>query len=161
MLVCVDTHVLIWGVQGVSRPNQSDMIPKTWCLLRDIDKAGDRILVPTPAIWEYLLGIDNEEHGNVISTFQQRFRIAPFDVKAAHIAARLWKNKMEGALDRDEWVACSGRQKLKIDCQIVAIAVACDAKIIYSEDPDIIRYSKDVIQVQPIPPIMEQVELSI
>lgn len=40
-LICLDTHVLIWGIQEVSTPNRGQMIPKAKAFLTSLD-LGDR-----------------------------------------------------------------------------------------------------------------------
>lgn len=106
----------------------------------DLQKAAERIVIPTPALTEFLMKVDNPaayvEHLNR----SRHFQIAPFGERAAvEMAAR----QAEAANAGD---ARSGTgapwNKMKFDRQIVAIASVERATAIYSIDADIPVYAK-------------------
>lgn len=129
------------------------MLPRAQRLLCDLDKQGARILIPTPIMWEYLLGISSANRDAALSTFNKRFRVIPFDALAASIASELWQNNKNNgkALDGAAWRAGHGRTKMKVDCQLVAVALANGADAIYSHDDDIRKYAGKRIPVLPLP----------
>lgn len=93
-----------------------------------------RIVVPTPALSEYLVGAG--EAGPKYLAIMGRsanFRIADFDTKAAvETAARIREAKDDGDKRsgcKEDW------QVIKYDRQIIAIAVVEGVSRIYSNDP--------------------------
>lgn len=70
------------------------------------------------------------------------FRIAPFDQKAAVEAAIAHRDALDrGGIKIDTETPDANRTKIKFDRQIVAIAKAENARIIYSDDNDVIAYA--------------------
>ena len=53
-MICFDTMVVIWGVQGTSKEGQSHMIARTQQYIKYLDKKNEKIIIPTPALTEYL-----------------------------------------------------------------------------------------------------------
>lgn len=80
---------------------------------------------------------------------EKNFFIAPFDTKAAMLAAEL-QRECFGALKSDENIS---RQALKADIKIVATAIAHGAKAIYSDDSHFQRISNGRILVKQVPPL--------
>ncbi len=115
-------------------------------LLKSLDKEKAKIVVPTPALSEVLIGAGDAapDYLDIINK-SSRFKVVPFGERAAvEVAAAL--REAIGAGDKKE----GGRSwaKLKFDRQIVAIATVEGAERIYSDDPDIARISKrDRIEV--------------
>ncbi len=127
-------------------------------LVERLAKAQVRILIPTPALCEFLCVADrngSEYLARLDST--SRFQIVSFDIAAAVEAARvisvaLGRGKKRAGRDGAPW------QKVKFDRQIVAIAKTHAATEIYSDDEDIAAFGHDagieVIGVSelPLPP---------
>jgi hypothetical protein len=103
-------------------------------LIEDLDVDAERIILPTPALSEFLIlaGKQASEYLDKISEMKT-FLIKPFDERAAiELAAieldiRSKGDKKGGS--KDVW------QKVKIDRQIVVISKINGAKRIFSEDP--------------------------
>ena len=104
----------------------------------------EHIILPTPAFAEFLVlaGSDAPQYISAIRD-NSIFRIYPFDEIAAIELAdmeiesrRKWGSK-KGAASDSEW------QKVKFDRQIVAIAKAHGATVIYSDDPHIAKHGED------------------
>jgi predicted nucleic acid-binding protein len=105
-------------------------------LVATLDKQKAKIVVPTPALSEVLIGAADAAPAYLeILSRHSRFRIAPFGERAAG-------DKKEGS---SNWA------KVKFDRQIVAIARIEGAERIYSNDDDIERLGKkdgiDVIRL--------------
>jgi hypothetical protein len=99
--------------------------------------SSDIIGVPTPAMAEVLVRAGNarSDYMRVLSD-SWRFQILPFDSRAAIEAAELVaavKSKSE------KWGTWA---KVKFDIQIVSIAKAEAASVIYSDDKDLENYAK-------------------
>ncbi|MEO8154380.1 MAG: PIN domain-containing protein [Rhizobacter sp.] len=104
-------------------------------LIATLAKQRTRVLIPTPALAEFLVkdGKAREAHLQELNR-RARFSIEPFDQKAAVECALL----LEEAWARGQQVKVT-HTKFKFDWQIVAIAASRNATAIYSDDPDIAR----------------------
>lgn len=152
-MVVFDTSVLLLALDPSTKP---PLDPETnGPLLR----AGERIehlidtlstdkqtiIIPTPVLSEILIyanlaGPKWLQYFNTTSVF----RVVPFDQKAAIEAALSIRSSLErGGLRIDASDPGVTRGKVKFDRQIVAIAKAEGADMIYSDDADIIKYAKD------------------
>lgn len=155
MTICIDTQIVIWGVQRKAEPPCDSMVLKAETFLRQLDASGERIIIPTPVIWEYLIGVPEPHHEATLAVFSKRFRVCPFDAKAARTAAELWRT-VEGDLTPEEVKRLGGRNRLKVDCQIVAVALDHDAEAIYSYDHGMPKFADGRIAVRPLPDVVEQ-----
>jgi predicted nucleic acid-binding protein len=105
-------------------------------LLDTLDAEGETILIPTPALGEFLIlaegdGPDylasiNGAKTMVVESFDER---AAIETAALELADRKGGDKRGGT--GAPW------QKVKVDRQIVAIAKVHGASTIYSDDPDV------------------------
>jgi len=106
-------------------------------LIGGIHGSGDRIVIPSPALSELLIGVGHSRKQILHElTHNPKFWIAPFDTRAA----------LELSLMAEIFLKRTGKKrgdaggtwaKVKFDWQIVAIAKVCSVSTIYSEDPDI------------------------
>ncbi len=106
-------------------------------LVSELQKSKSKILIPTPALSEFLAGA-----GKARDSYYQKlsassaFQVVAFDARAA----------MECALMIDETYTKADKQaraktwtKAKFDWQIIAITKVSGANVIYSDDGDIAR----------------------
>jgi len=118
-----------------------------------MDISNDVIGVPAPAMAEVLVraGTARAKYVSLLSD-QWKFQILPFDSRAAIEASELIA-KIKSS--REPWTTWA---KVKFDIQIVSIAKAEGAAVIYSDDKDIENYAKPlkikVIRIcdLPLPP---------
>jgi hypothetical protein len=102
--------------------------------VRSLAKAKVKIVIPTPALSEALVGAGAKAANDYLASISKshHFRIAPFDERAAlevafmTQAAIISGDKKSGS--PDTWA------KIKYDRQIVAIAKVAGAGIIYTDD---------------------------
>lgn len=135
-------------------------------LVRSLEKSRTKIIVPTPALSEVLIGAGNAapRYLDIISR-SSRFKVAPFGTRAAVEAAAAHREAIGGGNKREG--SDSSWAKVKFDRQIVAIAKVEGARIIYSNDDDLVRFSaRDEIEVYnfgrlPDPPEKLQGELTL
>lgn len=153
-IVCLDTHVLIWGISKTAKPSQEYMIGRTANFLAWLQNEQATILIPAVVLAEFLVHIPEKEHRNILALFQRDFFIPSVDALTASLFASVWQKNRNNGLPAD-----ASREVLKIDGLLVATALACKAHIIYSEDPDIEKLAKGYIDVSPIPSIPTQPEL--
>ena len=110
-------------------------------LLDDLQQANERILIPTPALTEFLVHAESAGP-RYLDEIQKssRFRIAPYNLKAAvEVAGRIAaavtkKDKRDGT--RDIWA------KVNFDRQIVGIAKAEGCHTLYSDDPGVKKFAE-------------------
>lgn len=112
-------------------------------LIDQLSEAGERIIIPTPALSECLVYAGNAgpEYLTIISK-QACFRIAHFDERAAVEAAfRTYRARIGG--QRKGGNPEAAKAKIKFDRQIVAIGVVEGATAIYSDDRDVCGYARE------------------
>lgn len=132
-------------------------------LIRTLDKARVKIIVPTPALCEVLIGAGEAapQYLDIINR-SARFKIAPFAARAAIEAAAAHREALRAG---DKKEGAESWSKVKFDRQIVAIAKVEGAERIYSNDDDIVRFAtRDKLEVitleaLPAPPEKQQGEL--
>jgi predicted nucleic acid-binding protein len=125
-------------------------------LTQTMDTSNDTIGVPTPAMAEVLVrsGANRAKYVSVLSD-TWKFQILSFDSRAAIEAADLVAAIKSRKDKWDTWA------KVKFDIQIVSIAKAESATLIYSDDKDIENFAKRfnirVVRIcdLPLPPAEE------
>jgi len=127
-IIAVDANVLICVCE-----KEGDRKEKINHLFSSIDKARGKVVIPTPAMAEFLTYADQAALA-VLENLQKRASVyvASFDLASAYelslidAAAIGRSDKRDGR--GEAW------QKIKIDRQIVAIAKTYGAKLIISDD---------------------------
>ncbi len=106
-------------------------------LAATMDASNDTIGIPTPAMAEVLVrsGAARAKYVSVLSD-RLKFQIIPFDSRAAIEASDLIAAVKTNKEKWETWA------KVKFDIQIVAIAKAEAATLIYSDDRDIENYAR-------------------
>ena len=75
-----------------------------------------------------------------------------FDLQAAKIAADVWnQKKASGVIDEIAASGASMRTKIKIDLQILAVAMAANATVLYTEDGNFTKLADGFIPVRKMP----------
>lgn len=107
-------------------------------LISELERLGEHLLVPTPALAEVLVQLDPTRVTQTIDDLSRLavFSVESFDQRAAIELAAMLRDELKTGrkrrLTREETWA-----KLKFDRQIVAIAKVHRATTIYSDDRDI------------------------
>lgn len=123
-------------------------------LIKELEKAKIKIIVPTPAFSELLVRAGDATPA-LISTIEKSsiFRTEPFDKMAAIEVAMMTRLALENGGKRGG-IDCPW-QKVKYDRQIIAIAKVHGATAIYSDDGDIHTHGETaqikVIRVADLP----------
>jgi len=132
---------------------EGDLDARLDFLVRSLDKARTKIIVPTPALCEVLIGASDAapQYLDIINR-SSRFKVVPFGTRAAVEAAAAHREALQAG-DKKEGTA--SWLKVKFDRQIVAIAKVEGATAIYSNDGDIRRFSAqdglEVIKLEDLP----------
>ncbi len=136
-------------------------------LIKTLDKAKTKILIPTPALSEALVHAGVAASQQVIEQIQRFavFQIEPFDMRAAVEVAAMTRNAMASGNKRGASTATWA--KVKFDRQIVAIGKVNGATAIYSDDRDVAAIGKvasiNVVALAqlPLPPNKAQLDLEL
>jgi len=126
-------HLLQHNVPG-SGPDDKKWIDK---LVFRLQEVGERILVATPVLSEVLVYAETATPKYLdILHKASRFKIAPFDEIAAVKAAESLAGDLKTGIGK-RGGATGDWSVIKVDRQIVAIAVVESVKVIYSNDPQL------------------------
>jgi predicted nucleic acid-binding protein len=164
LMVVFDANFLIYfldpKIQGGIGTN-----PRIDHLVATIQKTGERIIVPTPALSEVLVKAGNAgpKYLEIIAR-SKFFRVAEFGERAAVEAAAITrdahaKGEKRGATVDANWA------KVKFDRQITAIARVVGAAIIYTNDGQLAQHAKSIgigaigPDDLPDPPATPQIEM--
>lgn len=154
--VCLDNHILIWGIRGMATPGQEEMVERAKDLLFEMDEMDAEILVPSVVVAEFLAGIPKTQHVGILEVLNRRFQLPPFDVRTAAIAAELWREAAERNPNLKEQIqdAFPGTEKAKIkaDMMILATALVRKADILYTHDGPLKKSAEGRIEIRELPP---------
>jgi predicted nucleic acid-binding protein len=119
-------------------------------LIATLEKAREKILIPTPALSEVLvLATDRASDYLAEITSNYGFEMVPFDTMAAVEAAIATSNAKK--LGGKKGGSISAWSKIKFDRQIIAIAKVRGVDTIYSNDDDIRKFgASENIKVTPV-----------
>lgn len=156
-MICFDTSPIIWGVQGEAKSTQSDMVIRTKRYIKYLADKKERIMIPTPALTEYLLHFPPEEQQKQRQIIEGSFIVPAFDIHASVVAAELLGNTelvqnivAKGDIDKI---------KVRTDAQIIATAIVNQAQKIISHDPDFRKLAQKRITVEEVPIIQTQLNM--
>ena len=156
-IVCVDNHVLLWGLREFASPGQEDMIPRTKQFLASCKEQGVQILVPSVVLAELLTAIEDRHYALTTNLLSASFPVPPFDIAAAHAFAKLWRQRQnDGLIDMLKKEHGATRQELKADCMIVATALVQKAEALYSHDSNLRKFANGALPVLEIPLLSTQ-----
>jgi predicted nucleic acid-binding protein len=126
-------------------------------LVRKLEEAKTKIIIPTPALSE-LLVVAGPEGAKYLTEINNRscFKVSDFDQRAAVEAAIQIRHALKLG-DKRQGTSATWA-KVKFDRQIVAIAKVEGVKTIYSDDEDVEKYGKALgievkrVESLPLPP---------
>ena len=150
-MIIFDTSVLLLVLDPSAKPptdpNTGQPLDRAGArleyLVDTLTKTNEQIIIPTPVFSEVLVlaGQAAPKYIQLLNGLSV-FRIAPFDQKAAIEAAIATRDALDrGGIRIDTSSPDATRTKIKFDRQIVAIAKAEGARMVYSDDDDVIGYA--------------------
>ncbi len=141
MLAAFDAQMVIWAFDErvdarVEGPHGEvdQMRERVQRLLADLAQAQHQVIIPAPALAEFLVKVQPAEQGRLLAILNRSaaIRVEPFDAPAASECARVIAGRLSrGPLGVDH---PGGRTAIKFDIQIVAIATVLGVEVIYSSD---------------------------
>ena len=142
-MVVFDTSILLFFLDentASSVPRAKDRVEY---LIQTLSDAGEKIVIPTPALSECLVyaGAAGSDYVTILNR-QACFRIVSFDQRAAIEAAdRTFQARARG-LSKGGNPEIT-KTKIKFDRQITAVAVVEGATAVYSDDADVCAYARE------------------
>lgn len=64
--VCLDNHILIWGVRGYATPGQEDRVERARDLFVELDESDAQVIVPAVVVAEFLAGVPRARHQDLL-----------------------------------------------------------------------------------------------
>lgn len=171
-MVVIDTTTLLLLLRPETPiPNGPDGLPidrpkeRIEYLVSQLDKAREKVIIPTPALSEALIRAGVAGSQEMIERLQKYavIRIEPFDLRASIEVAAMSREALANGKKRGQSNATW--EKVKYDRQIVAIAKVNGASTIYSDDQDVktlgMRAKIKVVSVGdlPLPPEKAQMDM--
>lgn len=161
-LVCFDTMIVVWGIQGWANNNQDNMIDRARQAIVKCQEDNHKIIIPSIVLAEILSGIDTEKRKDFHDLVSKNFLVIPFDTLAALEFANLWDNKVnrdkiKSSID-DKGIKIT-RAEMKADLMIISTAKSKKSEFIYSHDEKLISCAEGIIDVKYLPEIVEQTVL--
>lgn len=157
-IVCLDTHILIWGLQEQAETNQTNKIEVAKKMLDDLQKQNIKMMIPSVVYAEFLMKIPAELHLLTGNLLQKSYLIPPFDTQAASLFAQIWQSKNDIIQDLKS-SENNSKNKIKVDCMIIATALARSADCIISDDNGLHTLAEGYIESKYIESGPEQLSL--
>ena len=152
-MICLDTMILILGLQKKAAPKYQYLVERTQRYLKHLDDENETIMIPSPVVAEYLQGFDTIGRVRQVASLQKLFFIPSFDLPLAALAAELSEGDSFSKLRQN---SNESRPALKVDVQIAAIAIIHGAtQIITQNISDFKTLVGDRIQIMEVPDIAE------
>lgn len=153
--ICFDTAPLIWGVREDANRGDEHFIGRTQRYIKWLREQGAIIMVPAPVLAEYFVGASATELRNM-EVLRRGFLTPPLNTRAAILAAELQRgSRIQTAIE----MTGSGRQCLKTDALIIAIAICNDAEFIVTNNVSEFESLADGrIEIHEVPLIDEQLQ---
>ena len=155
--VCLDTMILVWGIQNNAKPTQQAENLKAISLIDKLDKQKTKIIIPTIVLGEYLVRIPPEHHLATANQLNKRFQLIPFDAQCAQQFANLWRANEDRLAEL--YAMGSTRKLIKADCMILATAIVRGVDCIYSHDPHLEKLSQGYIEIRKMPEAAAQLPM--
>lgn len=156
--VCLDTHILIWGIKEECEVGQEHMVAIAKAFFAESDNKKDlQILIPSVVIAEFLMRIPVSQHKTIMNLLSRSFQIPPFDMASASYFAEIWQSKEEVKQSLHGIVS---REVMKVDCQIVAIAKQKNVDCIFSHDSNLAKFAEGHVAIRELPREAKQMVLA-
>lgn len=148
MRAVIDTNVLVQfmcdaDLVDLTDPETGDHVDRASArasaLIDRIDQLNGVIVIPTPVLAEYLIGISRDAYQDQISLLNSYhcIEIVPFDEMSAVECALLVDEQEHRSLDPE-----ATKAKLRFDRQILAIAIATCADELWTHDRGLFNKAK-------------------
>lgn len=142
-VVCIDTNVLIWAIQGKAHKSQADMVLRTRALMAHLHKNKTQIVVPAIVFTEFLIGLPEDDQSQSQKIIEDNYEIIPYDTFIALFFNRIWRD-----INKGKNLPEVTRTELKADLMLVATALAVKSECIYSTDKPLKKIASSFIKIE-------------
>lgn len=151
MRIIFDTNILVQAITGMkdgcklSNPKNGMEIPdpmrRVEALIDMVESSGGAVIIPTPVLAEYLVGIDKKDHQTHLNLIQRQscFEIASFDEISAIECAQMPSIKELKLMMKSDTAS-----KVKFDRQIISIAKALNVDEVWTHDKGVFNRCKEM-----------------
>lgn len=159
---CLDTQILIWGIQGFAKKSQQHMIERAVHFFEvAIEQTKVPIIIPSVVLAEFMVKIPSELKPKVLKECESRFHISPFDALAAVEYSRIRRELDEKGILNSVRDAGRPRQAISVDLQIIATAVVRRASALYTTDKRMRVMAEGFVNIRELPPVPAQQNLQL
>ena len=159
MILCIDSHIFIWGIKKQATDGQENMIEKAEYLFQWADDNKHKIMIPTVVIAEVLAPEPIELYPYYMDIINKNFIVAQYDLRAATIYAQILNNKIGNLKIKAKQLDIK-REVMKIDHLILSCALVNGASFIYTVDKGLIAFSEGILETKDLPnPPLKQPDL--
>lgn len=149
MRIIFDTNILVQAITGMkdgcqlTNPENGleilDPLRRVEALIDMIENSGGTIIIPTPVLAEYLVGIDKKDHQTHLNMIQQQscFEIVSLDEIAAIECAQMPSLKELKLMMKSDTA-----NMVKFDRQIISIAKALNVDEVWTHDKGVYNLCK-------------------
>ena len=81
-MVCLDTHVIIWGIKEEASPGQENMVQRAKSYIKHQVSQGVDLMIPAPVVAEALIRGEVDHLRTIRTIIEKSFFIAAFDSPA-------------------------------------------------------------------------------
>ncbi len=156
-IVCLDTNILIWGIQKIALPEYQDRIERAQLLFKQLHQDKAEIMIPSVVLSEFMMKIEKKEIPRLLKEIQKNCKIYSFDAVAAFKLADIFRNIKANKTYEELQTLGITRQCIKFDSMIVATAVIQNSSVIYTEDKGVKKIAeKEGIETKELPEITSE-----
>jgi predicted nucleic acid-binding protein len=156
-MVAFDAHFVMLALRPAIPASVDRAKDRVTNLVADLQKRGERILVPMPALTEFLVhaGTAGQSYLEELQK-SSKFRLAPYGLRAAVEVASAIETAVKKGSKKDG--SKSTWAKVNFDRQIAAIAKVEGADVLYTDDENLRKFADKLglrvitLEEVPIPP---------
>ncbi len=138
---------LIWGLRDADKAADDEMQRRAELLLKQLDDQEAEVVISSITASELLTPLDDKEQKAFLDRLNKLFRVVPFDIKAAALAAQLYQ-RHKGALAKARGYS---RTVLRADSLIIASVKVAGASVFYSNDKQCRALASNVMDARDLP----------
>lgn len=133
-IVCVDTQVLFWAIEGRGT-NDQHLLKEARDFVNWIIEIASHIIIPSIVVGELLVPIEDTHIVKTLNRIKKDWIVVDYDVRAAMKFAQMRRNHaFEKRRLELRQLELATRRELVADAMIIATAIVNDADIIYTYD---------------------------
>lgn len=149
MIITLDTQATLWGLLEGGDKNDGDKRHRSRVLFAELDATNPKptIILSAVVVTELLTRKHPDQRDDLLTVLSKNFEIAPFDVRSAGLAARLY-DEHSGLVQKH---TPYDKRNFRADTMIIASACTAGATVIYSDDARCRKIAVSVMEARKLP----------